>query len=60
MFKKVIKANNETNEVNIINLFDFTLGNNISKWGELHSGSSQLYFLKIGVSFLQMISYHQE
>jgi hypothetical protein len=34
VFKKMIKANGETMEVNIINLFGFTLQNNISKWGE--------------------------
>jgi hypothetical protein len=34
VFKKTIKANGETVEVNIINLFGFTLRCNISKWGE--------------------------
>ncbi len=33
VFKKMIKANGETTKVNI-NLFGFTLRNNISKWGE--------------------------
>jgi hypothetical protein len=31
VFKKMIKANCETMEINIINLFGFTLQNNISK-----------------------------
>jgi hypothetical protein len=34
VFKKAIKANGETMEVEIINLFGFTLQDNISKWGE--------------------------
>jgi hypothetical protein len=34
VFKKVIKTNGETVEVDIINLFGFTLQNNILKWGE--------------------------
>jgi hypothetical protein len=34
MFKKTIKANVEIMEFEIINLFGFTLKNNISKWGE--------------------------
>jgi hypothetical protein len=34
VFKKAIKANGETMEVDIINLFGFTLRDNISKWGE--------------------------
>jgi hypothetical protein len=33
--KKTIKANGEIVEVNIINLFGFTLWDNISKWGEI-------------------------
>jgi hypothetical protein len=32
--KKVINANGETMEVDIINLFGFTLRDNISKWGK--------------------------
>jgi hypothetical protein len=34
MFKKAIKANGETMEVDIINLFGFTLEDNIFEWGE--------------------------
>jgi hypothetical protein len=34
VFKKAIKANGETMEANIINLFGFSLKDNISKWGE--------------------------
>jgi hypothetical protein len=35
IFKKVIKTNKETMEVNIINLFTFTLKDNILKWGKI-------------------------
>ncbi len=34
MFKKAIKANGETVEANIINLFGFTLKDSIFEWGE--------------------------
>jgi hypothetical protein len=34
VFKKLIIANGETMEANIINLFGFTLQENTSKWGE--------------------------
>lgn len=34
VFKKVIKANGETMQANIINLFGFTLRDNILEWGE--------------------------
>jgi hypothetical protein len=34
VFKKAIKANGETMEIGIINLFGFTLKDSISKWGE--------------------------
>jgi hypothetical protein len=34
VFKKVIKAYKKTIKVDIINLFSFTLKNNILKWGE--------------------------
>jgi hypothetical protein len=34
VFKKVIKANGEIVETNIINMFGFTLQDNISKWGD--------------------------
>jgi hypothetical protein len=34
VFKKAIKINGETMEAKIINLFGFTLKDNISKWGE--------------------------
>ncbi len=34
MFKKPIKANGETMEADIINLFDFTLQDSILEWGE--------------------------
>ncbi len=34
VFKKVIRTNVETMEVNIINLFGYTLWYNILKWGE--------------------------
>jgi hypothetical protein len=34
VFKKVIKANGETLETNIINLFGFTLRDNIFEWGK--------------------------
>jgi hypothetical protein len=34
VFKKAIKANGETVEANIINLFGFTLKDNIFEWGE--------------------------
>jgi hypothetical protein len=37
VFKKAIKVNGEIMEANIINLFGFTLKNNISKWGENYS-----------------------
>jgi hypothetical protein len=36
VFKKAIKANGETMETNIINLFSFILRDNISKWGKNH------------------------
>jgi hypothetical protein len=35
LFKKAIKANSEIVEVDIINLFGFTLKDSISKWGEI-------------------------
>ncbi len=34
VFKKVIKTNGEIRELDIINLFGFTLKDSISKWGE--------------------------
>ncbi len=34
IFKKAIRANGETMEANIINLFGFILWNNILKWGK--------------------------
>jgi hypothetical protein len=34
VFKKAIKTNGETVQANIINLFGFTLRDNISGWGE--------------------------
>ncbi len=34
MFKKAIKTNGEIVKVDIINLFGFTLRNNIFEWGE--------------------------
>jgi 3-keto-L-gulonate-6-phosphate decarboxylase len=34
VFKKVIKAYKKTVKVDIINLFNFTLKNNILEWGE--------------------------
>jgi hypothetical protein len=34
VFKKTIKANGETMEANINNLFSFTLWDNILEWGE--------------------------
>jgi len=34
VFKKVIKANIETMKANIINLFGFTLQDNILEWGK--------------------------
>jgi hypothetical protein len=34
VFKKAIKANGETMKVDIINLFGFTLKDNIFEWGE--------------------------
>ncbi len=34
VFKQAIKANGEIMEMNIINLFGFTLQENISEWGE--------------------------
>jgi hypothetical protein len=34
VFKKTIKVNGETMEANIINLFGFTLQDNVSKWGK--------------------------
>jgi hypothetical protein len=34
VFKRAIKANGETVEANIINLFGFTLRDNILEWGE--------------------------
>jgi hypothetical protein len=34
VFNKAIKAYGETMEIDIINLFGFTLRDNISKWGE--------------------------
>jgi hypothetical protein len=34
VFKKAIKANGETMETDIINLFGFTLKHNIFYWGE--------------------------
>jgi hypothetical protein len=34
VFKKAIKTNGETLEVDIINLFGFTIKDNIFEWGE--------------------------
>jgi hypothetical protein len=34
VFKKAIKANGETMEANIINMFGFTLKDSIFEWGE--------------------------
>ncbi len=34
MFKKGVKANGETMEINIINLFNCILGDNIYEWGD--------------------------
>jgi hypothetical protein len=34
LFKKAIRANGKTMKVDIINIFGFTLRNNISEWGE--------------------------
>ncbi len=34
VFKKAIRAKKKIMEVDIINLFGFTLQNNISKWGK--------------------------
>ncbi len=34
VFKKAIKVNGEIMEVDITNMFGFTLRNNISKWGK--------------------------
>jgi hypothetical protein len=34
VFKKAIKVNGETMEINIINLFGFILIDNIFEWGE--------------------------
>jgi hypothetical protein len=34
VFKKAIKANGETVEASIINLFDFTSKDNVFEWGE--------------------------
>ncbi len=34
VFKKTIKANGETTEANINNLFSFALRDNIFEWGE--------------------------
>jgi hypothetical protein len=34
IFKKAIKANGETMEVDIINMFGFTFRDSISEWGE--------------------------
>jgi len=34
VFKKIIRGNGETMEADIINLFGFTLQDNISEWGE--------------------------
>jgi hypothetical protein len=36
VFKKAIKGNGETMEANIINLFGFTLKDNISEWGKIY------------------------
>jgi hypothetical protein len=35
VFKKVIKTNSEIVEINTINLFSFTLIDNILEWGEI-------------------------
>jgi hypothetical protein len=34
VFKKAIKANGETMEINIINMFSFTFRDNICEWVE--------------------------
>jgi len=34
VFKKAIKSNGETMEINIINMFSFTFKDNICEWGE--------------------------
>jgi hypothetical protein len=34
VFKKIIKVNGETMEIDIINPFGFTIRDNISEWGK--------------------------
>ncbi len=55
VFKKTIRANGETMETDIINLFSFTLWDNISKMGQKFcTRLSQLHFGGVGINVLQM------
>ncbi len=56
VFKKAIKANGETMEVDIINLFRFTLRDSIFEWGENYvQDPSKMHFWKVGTNILQVI-----
>ncbi len=46
MFKKAIKANSETMEVDIIKLFGFIIKDNIYEWGETMFKTIQVTLLK--------------
>jgi hypothetical protein len=46
VFKKAIKANGETMEVDIINMFGFTLKNNIFEWVKTLFKAIQIVLLK--------------
>jgi len=46
VFKNAIKANGETMEADIINLFGFTLRNNIFEWGENYVQNHPNYISK--------------
>ncbi len=54
VFKKVIKANGETLEVDIINLFGFTFKDGIFEWGENNVQDHPNYtFEELEQAFLQ-------
>jgi hypothetical protein len=55
VFKNAIKANGETMEVDIINLFGFTFRDNISEWGENYvQDHPNCTFEEFGTNILQV------
>jgi hypothetical protein len=56
VFWKAIQANGEKNDVDIVNLFYFTLKDVISEWGEkIYATPFEIFFCKVGNIFLQII-----